>query len=319
VVESRSRLTELATAMDEATAQLVRDAEECLGNSADGVTLYRELTRRNTRGPSMHRIDRVAIDTSIGAVPLIAYVPVPVPSGVILLLDRGPREGGNPWATESLARRIAERSSCEVVTADLEILGAEDRLQTVEAFGSIAQWCVTDRRLSEPPSTTAFVVVGHGAGGRIATHLMSASLYDDVGRHVDAWVLISPSLTSGNPVLDPGQLGEGDRPFAGMVAGLIDENWTIDVPSLAGDVAPQTSKVSAHWGGVLDPTREATAEFIDLLRRRGLDATSHEYTDQINGFFSIMSIPTGERTLQSLVRTVRAAVINAKDRGAEHE
>ena len=267
----------------------------------------------------MHRIDRLVVDTSAGAVPVLAYVPVPVPSGLILLLDRGPHEGGNAWATESLARRIAERSSCEVVTADLDLQGVEDRLLNVEAVGSITEWCVTDRRDSEQRSTTAFVVVGHGARGRIATQLMSASRYEDVGRHVDAWVLISPSLMNGNTWREAVQLSDDDGPVAAMVASLIDESWTIDVASLARDVAPQTSKVSAHWGGVLDPTHEATAEFLGLLQKRGVDATSHQYTEQINGFFSIMSIPTGERTLQSLVRTVRAAVIAAKDRGAEHE
>ena len=69
-------------------------------------------------------------------------------------------------------------------------------------------------------------------------------------------------------------------------------------------------------GGVLDPTHEATAEFLGLLQKRGVDATSHQYTEQINGFFSIMSIPTGERTLQSLVRTVRGRIASGTRRAA---
>src|SRR5207249_9256915 len=82
-----------AAVVDEATAQLVQDAHASMGDHSDGATLFRELTRRNTRGPAMHRIDRLVVDTSAGAVPVLAYVPVPVPSGVILLLDRGPHEG----------------------------------------------------------------------------------------------------------------------------------------------------------------------------------------------------------------------------------
>ena len=115
--------------MDEVTADLVREAHLSMGASGDGALLYRELTSRNTRGPAMHRIDRLAVETAAGTVPVVVYVPVPVPSGVILLLDRGSAEGGNPWATESLARRIAERSSCEVVTADLDFATVEARMQ----------------------------------------------------------------------------------------------------------------------------------------------------------------------------------------------
>jgi len=305
--------------MDDATAELVRGARASLGDHSQGPVLYRELARRNTRGPAMHRIDRLAVDTPAGTVPVLVYVPVPDASGVILLLDRASSEGGSAWATESVARRVAERTSCEVVTVDTVFEDAEDRMRMVDAAGAIARWCVTGRRTSEPTRTTAFVVVGHGAGGRMATHLMSASRYEDVGRHVDAWVLISPSLmTRGlrSEVCDP---GDDVGLVAEMVAGLIDESWTIDLPSLARDVAPQTSKISAHWGGALDPTNQATADFLEHLRARGIDTTSHEYREQINGFFSIMSIPTGERTLQTLVRTVRAAVIAAEDRGAEHE
>jgi acetyl esterase/lipase len=307
--------------MDDVTAELVESALVATGGLGGVAATFQALTVRNTRGPSMHRIDRVPLKIGDRVDLVSVYVPVPSPSGVVVLLDRSTLEGGNDWATESLARRLAERTSCEVVSIDRQTEGvtALDVEQATHQAAALLRWCVVDRRNSDPATTTSLVVLGHGAGGLTAASLMSRDHFESAGAFVTAWILVSPALGCSAADLDAAELSSIDRQYWETVRSELSQQPDVEVEALVERAAGQTAPVVIHVGGDLDHTAPAATRFVRGLSAAGIPARASFYAEQINGFFSIMSIPTGERTLQAVIRTVRSSVLAAPRGDAANE
>src|SRR5688572_14065667 len=103
--------------MDSATRTLLAAVVDDQAPPPNSAALFEMLSARNTQGPSMLRVERFGMETpGDPSVELTVFVPTPAPEGLIVYLGRARWEGATALTRQSVCRRIAERTSCAVLT-----------------------------------------------------------------------------------------------------------------------------------------------------------------------------------------------------------
>lgn len=299
--------------MDDATVALLAAVEAECEDPTTVRSVLEQLTRRNTRGPEMSRVVRTSVPTTADSATVTAFVPIPRPSGLVLFLDKAPWEGGNAWATASLARRIAERSSCTVVTMDYRVSASDAPSVALAGAEAVAAWSLNEQRALGTRVTDSLVVLGHGTGGLLAAQLMGSP--SELPLRVGEWLLVSPNFrpaatpTAGG--LPPHTLTAADLERLGDLCDEDPHSAPADVSELVARAQIGLGPVRVHTGE-LDVTAAPAAAFARELAERGVDAVAMTHNLQINGFFSTTAIPAGERVLQAVVMSIRDSVAAAQ-------
>ena len=266
--------------------------------------------------PEMERVEERTIEGQDGKATLRILVPISNPRGVLVYYHGGGWVIGSNDEFDTVARKLAERTSCAVVLVEYR-LAPEHRYPTAVDDSYVAlEW--VGKHLSDiAGQEVPLIVVGDSAGGNLAA-VTAIRARDRSGPPIALQVLIYPVTDA-----------DFDRPSY-----LDPENellltrdamiwfWDHYLPESSRRTEPDASPLRANSLAGLPPAVILTAEH-DVLRDEGeayatrLQETNvatelHRYVGQMHGFFTLLVLPGSELGFQQVVKAVRACIVRAR-------
>jgi acetyl esterase len=282
----------------------------------DGLcALVTRIAEINGPGPQPAReSDRAVPGTDVHVRTLGVAEP---PSGLIVMFGLGGWVAGAPGPHETVARKLAERTSCDVALIDFRRAPEHPYPAPADDVYAATRW-LWQERPALGLGDTPMMVLGEGMGAALAAATVHRALRDPDGPRFALQLLICP-------VLDAfADSGTGDRDHvtdAPLTRAAFDRMWDcyLPEPSLRSD--PDASPGgAADWQGAPptliitaghdDAAAEGTA-FAARLRVAGVAVAERHFEDQMHGFFSILPVRLGERAFQHVIRAVRGYTARA--------
>ena len=186
-------------ALDPQTAMFIQMMAEQAG--PDTKQLH-EMTPEEARGfggalaelagpaPSMARVEEHSLARDVGQVKMRVLVPIDNPVGVIVFYHGGGWVIGDIEENDTMARKLAERTSCAVVNVDYR-LAPEHRYPTAADDCYDALCWVADNVRSIAGRDVPLFVGGDSAGGNLAA-VVSQRARDRSGPEIALQILIYP-------------------------------------------------------------------------------------------------------------------------------
>ena len=309
-------------ALDSATARFLEQLAE-----GDGKPLH-ESTPEEARalgsmlaelagpGPEMERVEERRIEGPEGEATLRILVPIKSPRGVLVYYHGGGWVIGSIDQYDTVARKLAERTSCAVVLVEYR-LAPEHRYPTaVDDSYAALEW--VGKHLSGLAGREApLMVAGDSAGGNLAA-VMAIRARDRGGPPIALQVLIYPVTDAdfNRPsYIDPAN--ELLLTRRGMVW-----FWDHYLPDASRRTEPDASPLRADNLSGLPPSVIITAEH-DVLRdegeayavrllEAGVAVDLQRYAGQMHGFFTLLMLPRSELGFQQVVKAVKACIVKAR-------
>jgi len=233
--------------------------------------------------PVVHSRDVDLIDSELGGVPGILYVPREAESqGVVLYLHGGGYIGTSPTMYAAFTSRICARTRCAVFVADYRLApefpfpaGLEDASHILDAMVA-----------SGVPRERLFVS-GDSGGGGLATSLAVAALSDDHLVRPAGMILFSPEVDLSLDEPSITENAESDIlpwniPTASYLHGVDASSGYVSAVDAVLDGFPPTS---ISWGGD-EMFRDPIRRFVERLEKAGVDTHAHE----VPGMFHVFQI-----------------------------
>jgi acetyl esterase len=252
-----------------------------------------EVVALAPKGPDLARIEDLAIETPAGRIPARLYVPFGPPVAIILYMHGGGWTIGSIASSDYTVRKLAQATSCIVVSIDYRLAPEHPFPAAVEDAMCALLWAEQYRsRIAE--GSTPLIVAGDSAGANLSAVATILSR-DGRGPGIAAQILIYPS-TMGD--IDAPALKEFDAPFLTR-----DEiEWFFDqyVPDHAQRTDPRFAPMETEDLSGLPPAFILTAE-NDLLRREaeeyglrlaqaGVPVSMRRYLGTVHGFFNFVGL-----------------------------
>lgn len=264
-------------------------------------------------GAAMSRVENHQIPVEGGTIPIRVLVPKQRARGVIVYYHGGGWVIGNIDGSDSLGRKLAERTSCTVVLVDYRL--APEHRYPVAVDDSYAALLWTAEHLEEiAGKDVPLIVAGDSAGGNLAA-VMALRARDRGGPRIDMQVLIYPVTDA-----------DFDRPSY-----LAPENqlllsrdgmlwfWDHYVPDAARRTEPDASPLrAADLSGLPpavimtaehDPLRDEGEAYAERLKAAGVPVNFQRHLGQTHGFFTFLVLPGSERGFQQVVKAVQALIV----------
>jgi acetyl esterase len=251
-------------------------------------------------------------DLDAGGVPARFYRPSDRPDlGLLVYYHGGGWVIGTIDEYDTLARKLAERTSCAVVLVGYRL--APEHRFPVAADDSYAalEWAAARLTAVAGRPDVPLIVAGDSAGGNLAA-VMALRARDRNGPPISLQVLVYPvtdaDFARPSYVADENQLLLTRESMVWF--------WDHYVPDSARRTEPDASPLRAASVEGLPPAVVMTAEH-DVLRDEG-EAYAHRlleagvpvdfrrHAGQIHGFFSLLLLPGSERGFQQAVKAIRA-------------
>lgn len=307
--------------LDVATSALLQQM------ASSGAKPLHEMTPEEARGfgaqiaalagpaPKMGRAEDVTIPVEGGEIPLRILVPPQGARGIIVYLHGGGWVIGSIDEYDTMARKLAERTSCAVVLVEYR-LAPEHRYPTAsdDCFAAL-QWASANKTTIAGRDDVPLIVAGDSAGGHLSA-VMALKARDQGGPEIALQVLVYPVTDA-----DFSTASYTD-PSNQLILTREAMVWFWDhyVPDVEQRSDPEASPLRASSFSGLPPAVVLTAEH-DVLRDEGeayarkleeagvpVDFRRHE--GQTHGFFSLLVLPGSERGFQQVVKAVRACTIS---------
>ena len=304
--------------IDFATAELLEQMAEGGGKPLheSSVEEARELAAglagMNGPAPPMVRIDAHSLAVPGGAVPLRVLVPLEQPAGVIVYYHGGGWVVGSMDESDTVARKLAERTSCAVVLVDYRLAPEHRYPVAVDDSYAALEWVGEHLADIAAPGAPLFVA-GDSAGGNLAA-VMALRARDRGGPPIAAQILIYPVTDA-----------DFDRPSytdPGNQLLLTREAmvwfWDHYAPEGAQRLEADASPLRATDLSGLPPAVVMTAEhdvlrdegeaYAERLHEAGVPVNFMRHEGQTHGFFTMLMLPGSERGFQQVVKAVRATI-----------
>ena len=309
-------------ALDSATARFLEQLAE-----GDGKPLH-ESTPEEARalgsmlaelagpGPEMESVEERRIEGPEGEATLRILVPIKNPRGVLVYYHGGGWVIGSIDQYDTVARKLAERTSCTVVLVEYR-LAPEHRYPTaVDDSYAALEW--VGKHLSGLAGREApLMVAGDSAGGNLAA-VMAIRARDRGGPPIALQVLIYPATDA-----------DFDRPSYTDPANelLLTRQgmvwfWDHYLPDASRRAEPDASPLRADNLAGLPPAVIITAEhdvlrdegeaYAARLREAGVAVDLQRYVGQMHGFFTLLMLPRSELGFQQVVKAVKACIVKAR-------
>lgn len=288
-------------ALDDATAGFLAQMAE------SGMKPLHEMTAEEARGlggalrdmygpgPDVARVVDEAVPVAGGSVPVRILAPEN-PRAVIVYYHGGGWVIGSLDETDTLARKMVERTGAAVVLVDYR-LAPEHRYPTaVEDSWAALLWTV--RHLDDQGLTLPLIVSGDSAGGNLAA-IMAQRAKAENGPAIALQVLIYP-VTDAD--LDNASYTD---PANQLMLSRDSMVWFWDhyAPDHASRRQPDASPLQASDLSGLPPAVVLTAEhdvlcdegeaYADKLRAAGVPVQSRRFDGQMHGFFTMVNVLPG--------------------------
>jgi acetyl esterase/lipase len=264
--------------------------------------------------PAMGRVEDHQVPVADGAITVRVLVPPQGARGVVVYLHGGGWVIGTIDEFDTLARKLAERTSCAVVLVDYRLAPEQPYPTAVEDCYAALEW--TAARLEEITGRdhVALMVAGDSAGGNLAA-VMALRARDRNGPKVDLQVLIYP-ITDAD--FDRPSYVDPDNQLL-LTRDAMVWFWDLYAPDVSRRAELAASPLRAVSLEGLPPAVVMTAEY-DVLRdegeayaerlmEAGVPVDFRRYVGQTHGFFSLLLLPGSERGFQQVVKAIRACTI----------
>ncbi len=271
--------------------------------------------------PAMFRVEEHSLAVPGGAVPVRVLVPIERPAGVIVYYHGGGWVVGSIDESDTVARKLAERTSCSVVLVEYR-LAPEHRYPTAVDDSWVALGWVGEHLAEVAAPGASLFVAGDSAGGNLAA-VMALRARDRGGPPIATQILIYP-VTDADferpSYTDPeNQLlltREAMVWFWDHYAPDATQRAEVDAsPLRAADLAglpPAVVLTAEH-----DVLRDEGEAYADRLREAGVPVNFIRHEGQTHGFFTLLMLPGSERGFQQVVKAVRAVIYERSREAAE--
>ena len=305
-------------ALDFATAELLQQLAEGGGKPLHESTveearaLSASLAEQSGPAPAMHRVEEHSLAVPGGVVPVRVLAPLEQPAGVIVYYHGGGWVIGSIDDSDTVARKLAERTSCSVVLVDYRLAPEHRYPVAVDDSWAALEW--TGEHLAEIASPGApLFVAGDSAGGNLAA-VMALRARDRGGPAITAQILIYPVTDA-----------DFERPsYTDPENQLLLTReamvwfWDHYAPDPSRRAEPDASPLRATDLSGLPPAVVLTAEYdvlrdegeayAERLREAGVPVNFQRYEGQTHGFFTLLVLHGSERGFQQVVKSVRAFI-----------
>ncbi len=309
-------------ALDPATTRFVAemldgadpDAKPFQERTPEEARAYRAtLAALSGPAPPMARVDEHTLERADGNVRLRVLVPIEPPAGVIVYYHGGGWVVGSIDESDTLGRKLAERTSCTVVLVDYRLAPEHRYPAAVDDAYDALEW--TSRHLAEIAAEGAPVfVAGDSAGGNLAA-VVAVRARDRNGPAIAMQILIYP-VTDADvdrpSYMDPenqllltrdSMIWFWDHYLPDVTRRSEPDASPLHTPDLAG-LPPAVVLTAEH-----DPLRDEGEEYAQRLEEAGVPVDFQRHARQMHAFFALLMLPGSERGFQQVVKAVRRHVV----------
>ncbi|MQA00862.1 MAG: alpha/beta hydrolase fold domain-containing protein [Dehalococcoidia bacterium] len=305
-------------ALDRATAKFIQQMAEAGGKPLHESTpeearaLGAALVDLAGPGPEMARVDEHTVPVADGDVPVRVLVPIEPPRGVIVYYHGGGWVIGSINESDTLGRKLAERTSCVVVLVEYR-LAPEYRYPTaVDDSWAALQW-VGEHLGDIAGQDVPIIVAGDSAGGNLAA-VMALRARDRGGPEIALQVLVYP-VTDAD--LDRPSYVDPENQLLLSRDSMV-WFWDHYVPDTARRTEADAAPLQAKDLSGLPPAVVMTAEhdvlrdegeaFAARLEQAGVSVDLERHAGQMHGFFTLLMLPGSEKGFQQAIKAIKACL-----------
>ncbi len=279
----------------------------------DARTYRAGLAALSGPAPTMARVEDHTIDQPDGSFRIRVLVPIEPPAGVLVYYHGGGWVVGSIDESDTLGRKLAERTSCAVVLVDYRLAPEHRYPVAVDDSYAALEWAAA--HMNEiAGGEVPLIVAGDSAGGNLSA-VMAVRARDRNGPEIAMQVLIYP-VTDAN-VDRPSYLDPENQLLLTRDSMI----WFFDhyIPDpdrrTEPDASPlYTEDLSGLPPAVVltaehDPLRDEGEEYAQRLEDAGVEVNLQRHKGQMHAFFALLMLPGSERGMQQVVRAIRALVV----------
>ena len=306
-------------ALDAATIRFLKQLTEGGGkplheSTPDEARVYLSgLAELAGPAPEMQRVEDRTIDGPDARVTLRILVPVENPIGVLVYYHGGGWVLGSIDEYDTVARKLAERTSCAVVLVEYRLAPEHRYPAAVDDSYAALEWVGQNVKYIAGREVP-LIVAGDSAGGNLAA-VMAVRARARNGPLIVLQVLIYPVTDSD---LDLPSYADPENQLLLTRDGMI-WFWDHYIPDSSRRSEPDASPLHTDNLSGLPPTVILTAEH-DVLRDEGeayaarlqeadVKVNLKRYSGQMHGFFTLLMLPGSELGFQQVVKAVKGCIM----------
>jgi acetyl esterase len=298
--------------MDQMAAVRTTPIHEC--SPAEARELAEAAAALAGPAPVMAEVEDHRVPVAGGEITVRVLVPPQGARGVIVYLHGGGWVIGTIDSYDTMARKLAERTSCAVAIVDYRLAPEHRYPVAVDDSYAALEWTAARTELITGRPDAPLIVAGDSAGGNLAA-VLALRARDRNGPPIALQVLVYPvtdaDLSRASYVDDDNQLLLTTDAMAWF--------WDHYVPDAARRHEPDASPLRAADLAGLPPAVVLTAEhdvlrdegeaYAERLQAAGVPVELRRHAGQMHGFFTLLLLPGSERGYQQVVKAVRACLI----------
>ena len=266
-------------------------------------------------GPEMFRVENHSIPVEGSEIQLRVLDPKQPTRGVIVWYHGGGWVIGSVNESETLGRKLAERTSCAVVLVEYRMAPEYPYPTPVDDSYAALEWVASNLEQIAGTSDLPLIIGGDSAGGNISAAL-ALRARDRVGPKIALQLLIYPVTDA-----------DFERPSYTDPENQLLLNrdgmlwfWDHYCPDAARRTEPDASPLHASDLSGLpaavvmtaehDPLRDEGEEYAKRLEEAGVTVDFKRYPGQIHDFFTLLMLPGSELGMQQVSKAVRACIVH---------
>ncbi|MBH77144.1 MAG: esterase [Dehalococcoidia bacterium] len=304
--------------LDFATTELLKQLAESdskplhMGSVDEARTFSASMADQQGPAPAMFGVEEHNLSTPEGTIHLRVLIPLKQPAGVIVYYHGGGWVIGSIDETDTVARKLAERTSCSVVLVEYRLAPEHRFPAAVNDSYAALSWASEHLPEISRPNAPLFVA-GDSAGGNLAA-VMALRARDQGGPPIAAQILIYP-VTDADferpSYTDPANqlllTREAMAWFWNHYAPEPEHRQNTEAsPLRASDLRglpPAVVLTAEH-----DVLRDEGEAYAEQLRKAGVPVNFVRYEGQTHGFFTLLMLPGSEAGFQQVVKAVRTII-----------
>jgi len=253
-----------------------------------------ENMRTAGAGPEMADVTDRTVPGPDGEIPVRVYRPTDRERPALVYFHGGGFVIGSPATSDPVARHLADRADCVVVSVDYRLAPEHQFPAAVEDAYAATEWVA--RNPAAVGADGRLAVAGDSAGGTLAA-VVSLAARDRDGLAIDHQVLNYPATSPDDDWASREQNAGGYFLVEEDVEWFEDcyrDSWVHEanpyaVPMNACDLSglPPATVVTAGF----DPLRDEGAAYAERLADAGVPVEHRNYEDMIHGFVGMIEPP----------------------------
>ena len=264
----------------------------------------------------MQRVEERTIKGSDGQAILRILVPTENPIGVMVYCHGGGWVLGSIDEYDTVARKLAERTSCAVVLVEYRHAPEHRYPTAVDDSYAALEW-VGEHLIDITGREVPLMVVGDSAGGNLSA-VMAIRARDRNGQSIGLQVLVYPVTDA---EFDRPSYTDPNNALLLTRDGMI-WFWDHYIPDSSRRTEPDASPLHTENLSGLPPALIMTAEH-DVLRDEGgayaarlqevnVPTDLQRYAGQMHGFFTLLMLPGSELSFQKVDKAVKACIVKTR-------